>query len=75
MCGGGQEESKLVRMLHEVMVAFDKEVALRPELYKVCVRASLFSAAFDTIVMCLRVGRDECEIYFRTSILCKRCVV
>ena len=38
VCGGGQEECKLVRMLHEVMVAFDKEVELRPMLYKVCAR-------------------------------------
>ena len=38
VCRGGQEESNLVRMLHEVMVAFDKEVALRPRLYKVCAR-------------------------------------
>ena len=75
-CGGcGQEESNLVRLLHEVMVAFDKEVALRPKLYKVCARASLFSAAFDTSVMCLRAGRDECEICFRASILCKQCGV
>ena len=38
MWGCGQEESKLVRLLHEVMVAFDKEVALHPKLYKVCAR-------------------------------------
>ena len=64
-----------MRMLHEVMVAFDKEVALRPKLYKVCAHDSLFSAAFDTTMMCLRVGRVECEVYFGASIPCKQCVV